>query len=305
MDYKKVYDALMEKRRSNPVPNDEYGERHHIVHRSEGGTDDAENLVRLTAREHYIAHLLLAKIYNDFKMICALHMMRTMKNETTKREFKVNSRLYNSLKIRRSKMMSERMKGHPVSEKTRLLAAERMRRINKGKTPWNKGKSQSDEVKAKLRKANLGKKRSPESIEKFRKSMMGHAVSDETRRKLSEIHKGRIMSDDARRKMSLSHKGKTPPNKGKKASLEVRRKLSEAHKGQIHTEQQRQKMREIMSKLRWWNNGVENRRCEEQPGPEWIKGRKGLNPCLFAGELICVKFTLSRRCQTGAQFCSP
>ena len=273
MDYKKVYDALMEKRRSNPVPNDEYGERHHIVPRSEGGTDDPENLVRLTAREHYIAHLLLAKIYNDFKMICALQMMRTMKNETTKREFKVNSRLYNSLKIRRSKMMSERMKGHPVSEKVRLAMAK-TGSTNKGKKPWNTGKSPTDEVKAKLRKANLGKKRSPEFIEKFRKSMMGHAVSDETKRKLSVALKGHRASDDARRKMSLSHKGKMPPNKGKKASLELRQKLSEAHKGQIHTEQQRQKMREAISKLRWWNNGVENRRCEEQPGPEWIKGRK-------------------------------
>lgn len=264
----------MEKRRSNPVPSDEYGERHHIVPRSEGGSDDSDNLVRLTAREHYIAHLLLAKIYNDYKMICALQMMRTMKNETTKREFKVNSRLYNSLKIRRSKMMSERMKGHPVSERVRRLASERMRRLNKGKTPWNKGKPTSDEAKAKLRKANLGKKRSPEAIEKFRKSMMGHAVSDETKRKLSAIHKGRRMSDEARLKMSLSHKGKPPTNKGKKASLELRRKLSEAHKGQKISEQQRQKMREAMSRLRWWNNGVENRRCEEPPGPEWVKGRK-------------------------------
>lgn len=40
----------------------EYFETHHIVPKSLGGTDDKNNLVNLTAREHYIAHLLLVKI---------------------------------------------------------------------------------------------------------------------------------------------------------------------------------------------------------------------------------------------------
>ena len=99
MDYKKVYDALMEKRRSNPVPNDEYGERHHIVPRSEGGTDDGDNLVRLTAREHYIAHLLLAKIYSDVKMYSAVIYMQCRTN-TQNREYKFNSRLYEKMRLK-------------------------------------------------------------------------------------------------------------------------------------------------------------------------------------------------------------
>jgi len=36
---------------------------HHIIPRSLGGLNDKINLVNLTAREHYIAHLLLWKIY--------------------------------------------------------------------------------------------------------------------------------------------------------------------------------------------------------------------------------------------------
>lgn len=39
-----------------------YTEKHHIIPRSMGGKDTKENLVVLTAREHYIAHLLLTKI---------------------------------------------------------------------------------------------------------------------------------------------------------------------------------------------------------------------------------------------------
>ena len=39
---------------------DEYHERHHIVPRCLGGTDDEENLIDLFAREHFEAHRLLA-----------------------------------------------------------------------------------------------------------------------------------------------------------------------------------------------------------------------------------------------------
>ena len=38
-----------------------YTEKHHIIPKSMGGLDTKENLVVLTAREHYIAHLLLTK----------------------------------------------------------------------------------------------------------------------------------------------------------------------------------------------------------------------------------------------------
>lgn len=38
--------------------------------------NDKSNLVNLTAREHYVAHLLLAKIYNDWNMINAVVMMK-------------------------------------------------------------------------------------------------------------------------------------------------------------------------------------------------------------------------------------
>lgn len=39
-----------------------YTEQHHILPRSLGGTDDSENLVHLTAREHFIVHWLLTKM---------------------------------------------------------------------------------------------------------------------------------------------------------------------------------------------------------------------------------------------------
>lgn len=78
MDYERVYGTLIEFRKANPPQG--YCEKHHILPRSLGGSDDPENLVKLTAREHFIAHLLLTKIHksgpNHFKMVKAINMMR-------------------------------------------------------------------------------------------------------------------------------------------------------------------------------------------------------------------------------------
>lgn len=64
MNYKNIYDRLIEYRSIN-TPSDEYCEAHHIVPRCIGGEDEPSNIIILTAREHYFAHLLLTKIYPD------------------------------------------------------------------------------------------------------------------------------------------------------------------------------------------------------------------------------------------------
>src|SRR4051812_31227304 len=55
----------------------EHTETHHIVPKSIGGSNDEENLVELTPREHFVAHLLLPKILKSVahqnKMYCALN----------------------------------------------------------------------------------------------------------------------------------------------------------------------------------------------------------------------------------------
>ena len=49
---------------------------HHIIPKSMGGDDSEENLVKLTIREHLLAHLLLAKTMISPHMICAYHFMK-------------------------------------------------------------------------------------------------------------------------------------------------------------------------------------------------------------------------------------
>ena len=168
----------------------EYGEVHHVVPRSEGGSDDPSNLVKLTAREHYVAHLLLARIYNDSKMWSAVIYMRTGRQK--QRNFKFNSRLYEKARKEFGKLHSEHMK---------MLArtTDFRKKISIGKTgKTHKGTPHSEETKRKLSQIRKGTK-----------------ASEETRRKLSELRKGKPsgmkgkhLSIETKKKLSAVLKGK-------------------------------------------------------------------------------------------------
>lgn len=76
------YYNLCEKARVRVV-FDGYQEKHHIIPKSLGGSDEATNIVSLSAREHYIAHLLLVRItegVNKSKMINAWFRMSCQGN---------------------------------------------------------------------------------------------------------------------------------------------------------------------------------------------------------------------------------
>lgn len=98
--YLKWYKNIIINRIQFPILN---GEEHHIIPRSMGGTDEKENLVKLTPKEHYICHLCLMKFTQGsdyYKMLCAINAM-SMK--TLKNNFNYNSRLYQILQEKRIK----------------------------------------------------------------------------------------------------------------------------------------------------------------------------------------------------------
>ena len=112
MNHRKVYQQLIDHAKSRKLTKkDCYIEQHHIIPRAEGGTDDKSNLVNLTAREHYIAHLLLAKIYDDAPMHAVLVLMRGKPNQTKQKTTKVNSHLFAKMRIAFGKKTSESQKG--------------------------------------------------------------------------------------------------------------------------------------------------------------------------------------------------
>lgn len=79
MNYKHHYEKLISTRKDRFLREGEYYEKHHIIPRCIGGMDNKDNLVYLTAREHYIAHWLLIKINpNIWKLYFAFYKMSRM-----------------------------------------------------------------------------------------------------------------------------------------------------------------------------------------------------------------------------------
>lgn len=167
MDYGKTYDRLIQKRRDNPISRNEcYCERHHIIPKSEGGSDDDTNLVNLTAREHYIAHLLLARIYDDFKMWAAIKLMLT--GHIKRRTFRHNSRLYAVSRERWARKHSELLKSRPTPQGS----LEGLRKAWRTPSGRMTGKHHTQKAKDKIREKRLGmtwKQKVPFSEEHRRK----------------------------------------------------------------------------------------------------------------------------------------
>lgn len=74
MNYSRHYSLLINRAVGRTLEG--YTEKHHILPRCMGGSDEPENLVRLTAREHFVAHQLLVKMYPEERnLIFAAHAM--------------------------------------------------------------------------------------------------------------------------------------------------------------------------------------------------------------------------------------
>jgi len=83
MNYQAIYDRIIARGKERFL--EEYTERHHIIPRCMGGTDDPENLVDLTPEEHYVCHQLLVKIHpNHPKLIHAVVCMSGFKHKRNK-----------------------------------------------------------------------------------------------------------------------------------------------------------------------------------------------------------------------------
>lgn len=127
MDYLKIYQSLTE--RGKTAVHACYTERHHIIPKCMGGSDEDANLTTLTAKEHFLAHLLLIKIYPDnHKLYYALLMM--IRDPHNNRRY--TSKSYETAKRYYSRMLSKRQTENNImwSETARKKHSERMRGDN-------------------------------------------------------------------------------------------------------------------------------------------------------------------------------
>lgn len=150
MDYQKIYNTLVRRGQNRILEG--YSEKHHIIPRCVGGTDEETNLVSLTPEEHYLCHLLLVKIHpNNIRLVKAAMFMVSANKDQQR-----NNKAYGWLKRQYSEYMrgpnnpstlngtwNKGITGYKnkvnFSDKTIELMSERMKNSNPcaGIKPWN------------------------------------------------------------------------------------------------------------------------------------------------------------------------
>jgi hypothetical protein len=216
MIYGAIYDRLIDRARGRVLAG--YCETHHIIPRCLGGPDDPNNLVDLTAEEHYLAHQLLVKLYPDhLGILSAAHVMTT-----TRLPGRIaTNKLYGWLRRRMSVLQTGQKRPPEVGQKiaARLRGRKLAEHVKEKLVAGRRGRKNSAEHRAAISKALTGIKRTPEQVEANRQRGLGKKASPETRAKMSAAQKGRVRPPEIGAAISAAKKGKktghTPWNKGK------------------------------------------------------------------------------------------
>ena len=118
MDYKKHYVNLIQSRIDRNIKTDVYYEKHHIVPKCWGGTNSKNNIIHLTAREHYIAHWLLYRMRpHSQSSAFAFWKMTFPGTKFVERDYKISSRAYAEAKNAMSNAQRNRMIGYKFDKK--------------------------------------------------------------------------------------------------------------------------------------------------------------------------------------------
>jgi hypothetical protein len=93
MNYQRIYDQIIDRAKERTLEG--YKEKHHIIPKCMGGSNEKQNLVELTAREHFICHWLLCRVYPENKKLGhAFWFMSKQNSPTQQRDYIVSSRTY-------------------------------------------------------------------------------------------------------------------------------------------------------------------------------------------------------------------
>jgi hypothetical protein len=263
MNYLKVYIKLMRKASKQPKPK--IYEKHHVFPVSIYGKNNY--IIKLTPRQHYIAHALLCKIFikrygkkdqKSVKMIRAFWFMHS-KGPLQKERY-INSRFYETLKsLHKESMNGSNNPMHGV----RLT----------GENGPMFGKTHSEETRKKIsivtsgsNNPMYGKTHSPETIKKMREAKLGE----------KNARFGKTHTEEARQKIRESKLGEKHHLFGK-PSEEM------PFFGKKHTEAAKRIMSEKRSLdnlgRKWYTNGVKNvfkKDCPKgfYPGRTYIRKKK-------------------------------
>jgi len=247
--YYQWYQNLVNKAKKRKNIDGVYYENHHILPKCLGGNDKPDNLVSLTLREHYVAHLLLSKIYDGKacrKMHYALWRMLLQEKKRGSRIFEMYRKKYieTSLKTQiitdefRQKV-SKALIGTKKTKTLKLLAKyEKMKIEMVGSGNHMFGKKHTEKTKNIIANKAKGRKQSKETIEK------------------------RILKIKGKKRKEGWHVGEKNPMFNKKHSQETLLKIGAKSIGRV-------------AKCKWINDGLSNKRLKPNNElPEgWVFGK--------------------------------
>lgn len=193
---------------------DEYCERHHIIPKCLGGDNNEDNLIDLYAREHFIAHKLLAEENPDnTKIVWAYTMMSRIKGNDKQQHYVPTPEEYEQAKIAHSKAMTGEnnpMYGKRHTQEARDKMSRNHVDVSGENNPWYGicgeahpvyGLHRSEETRAKISQALSGENH----------YFYGQHHSEETKKKISDAIKGENhplygvpCSEERKKKISLA-----------------------------------------------------------------------------------------------------
>jgi hypothetical protein len=231
--YTRTYNRLVATRQQDPAKG-KSDPKHHIIPRSMGGSDDPSNLVKLTEREHFIAHLLLTKMTTGLaqsKMIYAAQWM------AKQGKIRVNSRTYERLREEHSRAFGETMKAYYADPETREKHSEK-RKAYLAANPYTP--ETREKLSEKMKSYHAANPATPESREKKREKNKAYfAANPEAYKECSERTTAYFADN---------------PEAREKQSKRLKAHYAASPLGP------------------WWTDGISNTRQVECPGPEWVRG---------------------------------
>jgi hypothetical protein len=207
-----------------------------------GGSDGQKNRVDLTPAEHYVAHLLLVRMFPKIPGLLLAAVMMSRDNRNGKRS---NNKLYEWLRKRAAEAQSLSRTGMKYSPETcrRISEALKASPAHAANMASRRGVPRTEDAKRKTSETHKVSESAKAARALLRARKIGIPRSEETKAKISAANKGRIAPDEERQKISAGLKGKPK-------SAEHNAKVSAALKGRVSPMTGRQHSPETKEKMR-------------------------------------------------------
>jgi hypothetical protein len=230
-----------------------------------GGDNSRNNTVLLTAKEHFIAHLLLTKMVEGREKCLAALALSKMTFQTNDIQKRYNAREFSLVRNKVAQAMSE---------------------LNTGRQGWNKGltKETNESVRVNAERGSKTKQANPQFFSEETREKISFSSATRQRSPLSQEHKDKISAT----KVGVARGPHSNETKQKQSGVEYynpetfETKRIKVHMGEVPPDGWT-KGRYLKDKYIWATDGVNNVKCLEHQIPEgYRRGRtlQGVSACL-------------------------